>query len=75
MSEQYDEKFADMQRRNAQIRKWKLQGVREFVIAVNKRAEEEILKTGKIEGAHHRAIQAELKALSEHTIIPSSNST
>jgi hypothetical protein len=34
-----------------------------FVAAVNQRAETEMLKTKKLEGAHHRAIEAEYAAL------------
>jgi hypothetical protein len=37
--------------------------VTEFVQRVNARAEAEMLKTHRIEGAHHRAIEAELAAL------------
>jgi len=35
--------------------------VREFVKRVNARAEAAILDTGVVEGAHHRAIEAELQ--------------
>lgn len=34
-----------------------------FVARVNNRAEAEMLKTGRLEGAHHRALEAELAEL------------
>jgi len=39
--------------------------IRALVARVNARAEAEMLKTGNIAGAHHRAIEAELKELTE----------
>lgn len=42
-----------------------LEAIREFVKRVNTRAEAEMMKTGKLEGAHHRAMVAELKAMEE----------
>jgi len=40
-----------------------LEAVREFVARVNAAAEAEMLRTGNITGAHHRAIESELKKL------------
>jgi hypothetical protein len=40
-----------------------LQIIEQFVERVNRRAEAEMLKTGSIAGAHHRAIEAELAIL------------
>ena len=37
--------------------------IRDFAERVNRRAETEMQRTGILEGAHHRAIQAELAAL------------
>lgn len=34
--------------------------IRDFVERVNRRAETEMMETGAVEGAHHRAIEAEL---------------
>jgi len=38
-----------------------------FVERVNKRAEAEMLRTGTLEGAHHRGIEAELAMLTDST--------
>ena len=42
--------------------------IHEFVCRVNSRAELEMVRTGILEGAHHRAIEAELLALQEDSI-------
>jgi predicted RNA-binding Zn-ribbon protein involved in translation (DUF1610 family) len=42
-----------------------LDTIREFVARVNARAETAILSTGVIEGAHHRALDAELRDMEE----------
>lgn len=41
--------------------------IRDFVQRVNARAEAEMMRTGTLEGAHHRAIEAELDALPQPT--------
>lgn len=40
-----------------------LDAIEKFVTRVNARAEQEMLETGNIAGAHHRAIEAELALL------------
>ena len=39
--------------------------IREFVERVNRRATTEMMETGTLEGAHHRAIEAEMSTWSE----------
>jgi hypothetical protein len=47
----------------AAVRKLWVHAIRRFAVRVNERAEAEMLKTGTLEGAHHRAIEAELAML------------
>jgi anti-sigma factor ChrR (cupin superfamily) len=63
MSEQYSEKFQALLAVQSQRHRWKMQGIREYVLRVNTEAEVQIAKTGITEGAHHRAMISVLKEL------------
>jgi hypothetical protein len=53
-AESFDDNLTDAER---------LRVIEKFVERVNARAEREMLQTGNISGAHHRAIEAELSLL------------